>query len=200
MTNRKLFLGAILGFAMVIFASQVTAFPGNFLNYAILTFPPKYLADIPLNQRTELLKELSEPTDDCRLDYEHGYLTWHSEITDVSHSCAFYLKVLPGDTAIFVHMKKPYAGRKPSAKDTRVVSLVDGTTWKDITERVFPKGIDRTSYFNPLRNSLDVEVAPWVKRQGINLYEPGQCSILLRWNGSKFDEITIKTRDTTNGY
>ena len=98
---------------------------GNFLNYAILTIPPKFLADIPLDQRGTLLKELSFQRDDHRLDYPHGYLAFSSDGGDIDASSMFYLKVLPTDspfdTPVFVHMQKPFNGNKPRKEDTYVL-------------------------------------------------------------------------------
>ena len=110
----------------------------------------------------------------------------------------FYLKGLPTDSPfsvpVFVHMQKPYNGHKPSKDDTFVLERgYEPDTWVDITNKVIPKGIDRRSYFHPLRKSLDIEVAPWVRRAGGG-YEYGKCTAILRWNGKTFDKISIKPK------
>ena len=65
--------------AAMMIASHAQADWGNFINYAVLTLPPKYLADIPLDQRTELLRELSYNQRDRRLDYANGYLDYFTQ-------------------------------------------------------------------------------------------------------------------------
>jgi hypothetical protein len=47
--------------------NQSRKWAGNFLNDAILTLPPRYLADIPLDHRIALLRELSFLASDTRL-------------------------------------------------------------------------------------------------------------------------------------
>jgi len=166
---------------------SVEAAPGNFLNIAILELPPKYLADIPLKERGLLLRQLSEGPyfGDTRLDYQHGYLDYYSDGGEVNASCPFYLKLLKrpdGPPLVFVHMKKTHNGEKP-AKEHTVVLERTSEGWVDVSAKVFPKKVDRTWYFRPLRRSPQVELAPRNKRT----YSPEKCEALLTWNGKQFE-------------
>lgn len=187
--------------SVLVIAASAKADRGNFINYAVLTLPPKYLADIPMSERTDLLRELSYLADDTRLDYANGYLEYYSDSPEPPNaSSMFYLKVLPTDNPfdcpILVHMQKPYNGTKPSADQTFVLERSsDG--WTDITKDVLPKNIDRKSHFRPMRRSLDVEVAPWIRKGSWGAYSYGLCDTILRWNGKRFEVIKIEKRKLT---
>ena len=94
-------------------------------------------------------------------------------------------------------MQKPYNGKRPSADQT-IILETSSAGWRDITRDVLPKGIDRKSHFRAMRNSLDVEVAPWVRKGSSGGYTYGLCDTILRWNGKKFDAIKINKRKLTD--
>lgn len=176
------------------------------LKKAVLTLPPRYLADVPLEGRKALLDKISADPKDPRLDNGHGWIHYSSDGGDHEDpkervTSMFWVKLLPRDDQsplVFVHMSKPFADASaPSDKQTFVLEK-DGGEWKDVTMKVIPKNVDITAHFRPRRKINEIEVAPFKQfpRQdnGRAAYEFGDHTIDLVWNGSTF---TIRKARTT---
>src|ERR1035437_6204720 len=140
----KLFSHALIFFACT-FSLQGN--DANYLNCVIFKLPPKFLADIPFNQRVDFLCSLSLSAQDNRLDYKNGYVHFFSDSDEIGASSMFHLKLFPENPhdpfarIILINMEKPHLGHKPSNDDTFVLRAKSDDTWEDITEKVLPKGI-----------------------------------------------------------
>lgn len=179
----------ILAFMSVL--TSIAAADGNFLNIAILQLPERYLADIPLANRTALLTELSRLPDDKRLDYGHGWLSYTNDnpYRGVGATSRFWLKLLPRKgrlPLIFVHIPK----EGPDAL-TGVLEQVQGK-WVEVTKDVLPEGIELKSQFAPRRASGLIQVAPFVQKarhDGKGQYwGPGPRVMDLDWDGRTFQK------------
>lgn len=191
----KTLLRILLG--MLVLTSAGAA-DGRYLNVAILTLPPRWLADVPMEQRAKLLETLSSwPFEDDRLDYANGWLHYRSDNPrrGVDASSMFWIKVLPrqeGDLpAVLVHASKPFAdGSAPAAGHTAVLEMSDGQ-WREITTDVLPPEIDRTFHFRPRRKGLAVEVAGYAsvpRRDGQgDAYRFGPVAWTLTWKDGRFN-------------
>jgi hypothetical protein len=175
--------------------SALAAPEGNFLNIAVLELPDHYLADVPMADRSLLLRRLSESGG--QLDYARGWLHFSSDEGPggPGGTSMFYLKILPrkhgGNPLVFVHMAKPFAdGSAPRANQTFVLAWDHGK-WTDATAEVMPAGIDLTMHFRPCRKTGVIEAAHWVKvprhdgRGGTYIFGPRTLDLV--WNGQKFE-------------
>jgi hypothetical protein len=170
-----------------------------------LDIPARYLADIPKSERASLLRQLSERSDDKRLDYVHGWFHYYGDGEGVEASSMLYLKLLPRrnySPLVFVHMSKPFAGKSAPALNQTFVLEWSGVDWKDVTAAVMPKGIDLSMHFRPRRANLVVETAPWVKDQRNDgrqaTYSFGKRTLDLVWNGRAFQSRKSGKKSLSN--
>src|SRR5690349_19017087 len=117
----------------------------HYLSQAILTLPPRYLADVPLENRNALLNSFSADPKGTRLDYKNGWIHFYSDGGGDAKgrpTSMFWVKLLPRkDQAplVFVHMSKPFAyGSIPDANQTFVLEK-NGEGWEDVTKAVIPE-------------------------------------------------------------
>ncbi len=166
------------------------------LSQAILKLPPRYLADVPIENRRALLESLSSDPKDGRLDYKNGWIHFYSDGGDHESpkgrpTSMFWVKLLPRQDQsplVFVHMSKPFAdGSIPGENQTFVLEK-SGKGWEDITKKVIPRKVDMTAHFRPRRKMIEIEVAPYekipVKDGGKTAYGFGEHKFDLVWNGS----------------
>ncbi|MDB6072211.1 MAG: hypothetical protein JWL81_3382, partial [Verrucomicrobiales bacterium] len=165
--------------------------------HALLTIPPKYLADIPRNQRNLLLEMLS--TDRNRLDLKHEWLHWYSDGGDVRGTSMAWAKELPRPNKsplIFVHMPKPFAKPviPPGAEQTIILerqATILGMKWRDVTQQVMPEGVDRNLHFRSRREDTTIEAGEWnhvPSRDGAGkIWTFGTRVADLHWNGERFE-------------
>lgn len=193
-------IGTVLAIAALFHftVGQAAGADGKYLNVALLQLPPKYLADVPLENRGWLLEGLSGSVfNDNRLDYTNGWIHFHSDGGDhetrKGPSSMFYVKLLPRKQQlplVFVHMPKPFADGNAPAKNQTFVLERKGNQWKDVTAEVMPKEIDLTMHFQPRRSDNVIEVAAYKthKRQdGLGLsYDYGERKLDLVWEDGKF--------------
>jgi hypothetical protein len=190
------FAALLLGVVAV--AGVVRAAEVSGLELAIRELPPEAVADIPLSQRTRFLQSLRRDPSDTRLDLRRGFLHFYSDGGD--HGEGFGTSMLymrqfqrtDGGFVILTHMPKPFAdGSAPRANQTFVFERRNGQ-WTDVTDELFPSGIDLTSHFRPQRVSAIVEVAPYVRvtrRDGRgDVWDFGPRDIDLRWDGRVFQK------------
>ncbi len=187
---------------------------GNFLNIAILTIPPKYVANMPIGDRPKLLVLTSEDSDDWRLDYEHGWLTWCSD--GGCHvppekfpraDCMFWLKLLhraDGSPLVFIHVPKAsHGGGEPVAGQTHILERRQGA-WHDITDVILPGKVDRSGFFLPQRSQEVIQCGRYEKverRDGKGFtYKPGQRLPDLVWHDGEFSEKMPEGDGFSYGY
>ena len=193
---KKLFLAGALILATL---APATAAVGKYLNVALLSLPPRYLADIPLDKRDRLLTLLSmDMGKHPRLDYAGGWLHWSYDgppQNSPGGSSMFWVKLLPlgknSAPLVFVHMSKPFADgkNKPANDQTFILRYANGE-WKDVTAETMPAGIDLTMHFRPRRSDLVIEAASYeeIKRQDGrgSAYDFGKRELDLIWEDGAF--------------
>jgi hypothetical protein len=178
--------------AIALFAASETSFSDEqTFRSALLSLPPKYLADIPLSNREKFMKEVG--SDSRRLRAAGGWLHWYSDGGDVGGTSMAWAKELPrpGKTPlVFVHMAKPFAdGRNPGGDQTFVVQRA-GDGWTDVTKQVMPPDVDLSMHFRTRQKDTVIEVALWKQ---INRSDGrGKAWIFgsrvadLHWSGERF--------------
>ncbi|WP_193210933.1 hypothetical protein [Luteolibacter marinus] len=189
----------LLLFALFMSVLPSPAADGKFINVALLTLPPKYLADIPLENRTKLLLQLSSsPGEDRRLDYAGGWLHYYSDGPPADSPGAtsmFWIKLLSrGESRtplVFVHMAKPFAaGGEPAVDQTFVLAPAGRGEWEDVTASVMPAGIDLTMHFRPHASDEVIEAAAYERferRDGRGFaYRFGKRELDLVWENGGF--------------
>ncbi len=190
-------------------AGLESAFQGRALNVALLTLPAHYLADIPLDDRSCLLLELSSTAYDRRLDYANGWLQYHSDNPEdcPRASSRFWLKLLPQDDEaplVFVHMAKPFADGSDPARNQTFVLRRQGDEWLDVTEVVIPSGVDLTLHFRPSRTLDRIEVAtyePFERRDGRGkAYRFGAREFDLIWKDGSFHKAAADSPELSKNF
>ena len=180
--------------AGVLGSGQVAAADGEFLKTAISSIPPRYFADIALEERKFMLSENALGGGD-RIDFDRGWVHWYSDNSrrKPKVTSMLYVKLLPrnGKTPlVLVHMPKPFAGQGKPAKDQTFVLERDGDVWRDVTKATIPKEARLDLHFRPRKGEDVVEVAEYVlfeRRDGLGTaYKFGTRKMDLVWDGSAF--------------
>ena len=204
--NRILLL--ILALAMlaagVSHAEEITE-----LERAIRELPPRFVADIPIANRDAFIKSLQRNSSDRRLDLKNGYLHHYSDNSAEGFGATSMLYMrqyrrADGGFVVLTHMPKPFANGSAPREDQTFVFERRGGRWKDVTSEVFPKAIDWTAHFRPLRASKVVEVAPYVRIQRADgrgeAWNFGECVADLIWDGHEFQKHDPNNRSLTKDY
>ena len=179
---------------LTLFASVSHAEETSELERAIRELPPRFVADIPIATRDALFERIQRDLD-THLDLKNGFVHFFSDNSrdGIGATSMLYMRQFPrvdGGFVILTHMPKPFAdGSTPRANQTFVFERRKDR-WKDVTDEVFPRGVDRTAHFRPRRTSKVVEVAPYVsvKRQDGkgDAWQFGPRTAELHWNGEVF--------------
>jgi hypothetical protein len=164
------------------------------LERAIRELPPRFVADIPMVERDILIKRLRDSSE-RRLDLENGFVHFFSDNSrdGISATSMLYMRQFPrtdGGFVVLTHMPKPFAGGSAPRANQTFVFERRKDRWKDVTDEVFPRGIDRTAHFRPRRDLKVVEVRPYlrIERQDGKgeAWQFGPPAAELHWNGEVF--------------
>ena len=181
--------------AGVLGVGPVAAADGGFLKTAISSIPPRYFADIALDERKFMLTETVLSGGDERIDFDRGWVHWFYDNSRAKpkSTSMLYVKLLPRDgktPLVLVHMPKPFAGQGKPAKNQTYVLERDGDAWRDVTETTIPKEAGLDLHFRPRKGEDVVEVAEYVlfqRQDGLGAaYKFGDRKLDLVWNGSVF--------------
>ena len=181
--------------AGVLGVGPVAAADGGFLKTAISSIPPRYFADIALDERKFMLTETVLSGGDERIDFDRGWVHWFYDNSRAKpkSTSMLYVKLLPRDgktPLVLVHMPKPFAGQGKPAKNQTYVLERDGDAWRDVTETTIPKEAGLELHFRTRKGEDVVEVAEYVlfqRQDGLGAaYKFGDRKLDLVWNGSVF--------------
>ena len=164
----------------------------EFFRSAIREVPPKYFADIPLEQRALLLKQVE--SDGERFDATGGWLHYFSDGRDISASSMIWAKLLrrtKGKPYLLVHMAKPFTGKQPPSENQTFVLRRDGEDWVE-TNTLQRWEFMLKGHFRPRRDNI-VEVGSWKEVDRSDgrgkTWTYGSRELDLRWGYQFFNEI-----------
>ena len=179
----------------------------EFFRDAVRHLPPQYLADVPLEQRDPLWKEIE--SDPERLDLENGWLHFFSDGSSIKATSMFWVKTLPrsqGPPLVFVHMAKPFAGIQRPANNQTYILEKKGNLWVERNDLLSPETYSLDGHFRPRRDGV-IETGAWKKierndGQG-TAWVPGSRQFDLHWNtryfyGSRFRKSDAEHEKFTN--
>lgn len=130
----------------------------KFLNRAILTIPPEYFADIPLDVRPRMLQLLSEDNEDGRLSYRSLMLSWAKDSKrdqgSIEASCSFAMKLFPRFVEedfpspyppfVCLHLDREDSSDSRTPKNRIYVLMWKKGEWIDMSDKLIPDQIDRS--------------------------------------------------------
>lgn len=174
----------------------------KFLNRVILTLPAKYFADIPLEDRPEMLAILSAKLKDSRLDYDNHCLFWsrdsEREQGRIKPSADLAVKLLPRfadrdfsspyPPFVFVCLNREANSDTATAstdvpkRNQAFVLMKKRDEWIDVSDKLIPESIDRTRLFQPQRKFHGIAV--FENRRDLD-YQPTRKEQLLIWEDEK---------------
>lgn len=169
---------------------------------ALSELPPKFLGDIPLEDRAKFLNGLEK--DPSRMDARNGWLHSFSDGRDIRGTSMIWARELPRPekaSLILVHMAKPFATGVQSGKDLTFVLEHRGKEWVDVTKQVMPSDVDLTMHFRTWKSDSVVEVAAWKQIERYDgrgfAVDFGPRTLDLTWDGKRFAATKAATKTLT---
>ncbi len=172
-------------------AGNGSAADNAFLESAVRSVPPRYLAEVPIADRENLWKMLVSSR---LVDENAGWIHFQSDGDSPPATSMFWVKLLPvadGNPLVFVHMSKPFADGSVPARNQTFVLRQKGKAWEDVTGKVIPKEVDLTMHFRPRRSGPVVEAAVYERFKidrdgGRTAYRFGKRKQDLVWENGTF--------------